>query len=264
MHGAGNDFVFLSRQETKVPVTPKLAEKLLDRHFGIGGDQLLVLDGEKTKTPSLKIFNSDGSQAEMCGNGVRAVGYYLKTKRGVKKDFVLKTKAGPIGIGLSNGTIEVDMGAPILEGTRIPVKAAGQIINRPFRVGGKTFKINAISMGNPHAVIFVNDVKNFPVTTIGPLIENHPFFPRRVNVEFVQVLSSSHVRARVWERGAGETLACGTGACAISVASARVGKTGRAIKIDLPGGQLRVRWDKNNHVFLSGPAEVTYEGEFYV
>jgi diaminopimelate epimerase len=253
MHGAGNDFVFLSREKTKVPVTPALAEKLLDRHFGIGGDQLLVLDGEKTKTPSLKIFNSDGSQAEMCGNGVRAVGFYLKTKRGVKKSFVLKTKAGPIGIGLSNGAVDVDMGPP-----------RSAVVIRAITVGGKKFQLHCVSMGNPHAVVYVKDVKNFPVTTIGPLIENHPYFPKRVNVEFVQVLSSSHVRARVWERGAGETLACGTGACAIAVASARFGKTGRSIKIDLPGGQLRVRWEKNNHVYLSGPAEVTYEGEFYV
>lgn len=265
MHGAGNDFVFLSPDLTKVNVTPTLARRLLDRHFGIGGDQLLVLTGKKKNGHfGLTIYNSDGSQAEMCGNGVRAVAYYLTTRKGLKKNFVIDTKAGPIGIGLARGGIDVDMGRPILEGRRIPVKATGAIVNRKLRVGSKTYDIHAVSMGNPHCVIFVKDVKRFPVETVGPMIEHHPFFPNRVNVEFVQVLSQGHVRARVWERGAGETLACGTGACAIGVASARYGKTGRNVKIDLPGGRLGVRWAANDHVFLTGPAEVSYVGEFYV
>jgi diaminopimelate epimerase len=264
MHGAGNDFVFLNRDKVKGPVSAGLARLLLDRHFGIGGDQLLLLDARQRTKPSVLIYNSDGSQAEMCGNGVRAVGYYLNRSKGFKKDFTLMTKAGPIGIGLSRKGIEVDMGAPILEGEKIPVKAKGLVINRPFKVAGETFKINCVSMGNPHCVVFVKDVRKFPVEKIGPVIENDPFFPRRVNVEFVQVLSRNHVRARVWERGAGETLACGTGACAIGVMSSWSGKTNRTIKVDLPGGQLGVRWGDNNHVFLTGPAEVTYEGEFLI
>lgn len=156
------------------------------------------------------------------------------------------------------------MGEPILEGSRIPVKSSGEIVNRALKVASQTLKINGVSMGNPHCVIYVSNVDKFPVEKIGPLIEHHPFFPKRVNVEFVQVLSPTHVRARVWERGAGETLACGTGACAIAVAGARLKKTQRNLKIDLPGGTLSVRWADDNHVFLSGPAEVTYEGRFYV
>lgn len=257
MHGAGNDFVFLVKEKTKVAITPTLARRFLDRHFGVGGDQLLVLDGY-----DLDIYNSDGSMAEMCGNGVRAVATHLVQSKGLKKDFVIRTKAGPIGIGLSRAGIEVDMGRPILEGSKIPVRAKGEIVRRPLRVGAKTFDIHCVSMGNPHCIVYVKDVNRFPVKEIGSLIETHPFFPNRVNVEFVQVVNRSHVRARVWERGAGETLACGTGACAIGVASARYGKTGRNVKIDLPGGRLQVRWAENDHVFLTGPAEVSFQGEF--
>ncbi len=261
MHGAGNDFVFLSRENFKGAVTPRLASLLLDRHFGVGGDQLVVLS-KNGPGPALDFYNSDGSMAEMCGNGTRAAAAYLRDEKGFRESFTIKTRARRIGIRLENGKIEVDMGEPILEGRTIPVKAAGEIVDRPFKVAGQTFRIHGVSMGNPHCVIFVKDVRHFPVREVGPLIENHPFFPRRVNVEFVQVMSRSRVKARVWERGAGETLACGTGACAIAVASARAGKTGRSIKIDLPGGQLGARWGADNHVYLTGPAETTYTGEF--
>jgi diaminopimelate epimerase len=263
MQGAGNDFVFLTRENVKASVDRRLAQRLLDRHFGVGGDQLLVLDRPvKKREFDLTIYNADGSQAEMCGNGVRAVAFYLRDARRLTDNFTINTKAGPIGIGLKGKAIEVDMGEPILEGERIPVKARGEIVNFALKVGKTTFRLNGVSMGNPHAVVYVNDVDHYPVREIGPQIENHPFFPRRVNVEFVQVLGKNHVKARVWERGSGETLACGTGACAVAVASARLGKTGRNVRIDLPGGQLRVRWDKNNNrVYLSGPAEVSYKGE---
>jgi diaminopimelate epimerase len=265
MHGAGNDFVFVNREKTKIPMTKELVRRLLDRHFGIGGDQLLVLEkSARPKNPSLTIYNSDGSEAEMCGNGVRAVAHYLSTFGGIKKDFTLQTKAGPIRIGFGKGGIQVDMGEPILEGAKIPVAAKGPIVDRPLKLMGRTYRIHAVSMGNPHCVIFVNNVDRWPVAIDGPFLELHEFFPRRVNVEFVQVINRHHVRARVWERGAGETLACGTGACAIAVASARAGKTDRQVKIDLPGGQLNVTWAKNNHVYLSGPAEVTYEGRFFI
>lgn len=263
MHGAGNDFVFLEASKLKTRITPKAAALLLDRHFGIGGDQLLLLSSNG-KGPKLDIFNSDGSLAEMCGNGVRAVANFVRNRPGYSRGFTLQTKAGPIGIAYPKGGIEVDMGRPILEGSRIPVKAKGPIVNRKLKVGKQTFRIHGVSMGNPHCVIYVKNVDTFPVREIGPQIENHPFFPRRVNVEFAQVLSKSHVKARVWERGAGETLACGTGACAVAVASARAGKTGRAVSIDLPGGRLRARWAENDHVFLGGPAEITYRGEFYL
>lgn len=265
MNGAGNDFVFIDGLSSRAAVTPSLARKMLDRHFGVGGDQMLVLGrGKNASSYKLSFYNSDGSTAEMCGNGARAAGAYLHGVKGIKKDFSFQTKAGVIGINAIGGRITVNMGRPILEGKKIPTRGAGEIVNRPLKAGGKTFKIHAVSMGNPHCVIYVNDVKNFPVTTYGPLIENHSFFPNRVNVEFVQILSKNRVRARVWERGAGETLACGTGACAIMVAGARVGKTSPSLAIDLPGGQLKATWEKNGNVHLTGPAEISYEGEFYV
>jgi diaminopimelate epimerase len=264
MHGAGNDFVFLDRRKTKISLSRSLVRLLMDRHFGIGGDQLLVMHPKSKDRYKLDIFNSDGSMAEMCGNGVRAVAAYLIQFQGEKKEFGIQTKGGLKWIGRTGSDIEVDMGAPVLEGAKIPTKSKGEIINKPFKLDGRTYFIHGVSMGNPHCVIFVKDVEKFPVHEVGPKIENHPFFPNRVNVEFVQILSPGHLKARVWERGAGETLACGTGACAILVAAARYGKTQRQAKIELPGGQLRVRWDKNtDHVFLSGPAEITYQGDFY-
>ena len=265
MHGAGNDFVFLTRENFKSAVTPQLAQRLLDRHFGIGGDQLLLLTpGKKGVTPKLEFYNSDGSTAEMCGNGTRAAAAYLVQKKGLHKNFHIQTQTRLIGIGVSKSSIEVDMGEPIFEGRKIPVKAKGPIVNRVLNVSGKKFYIHSLSMGNPHCVIFVDDVEDYAVQKWGPLIENHPFFSRRVNVEFVEIKNRSHVKARVWERGAGETLACGTGACAIGVAAARFGKTTRQIKIDLPGGQLGVRWGEDNHVYLTGPTETTYTGHFFL
>lgn len=265
MHGAGNDFVFLTRDNFAAPMTSKLAERLLDRHFGIGGDQLLLLSKTtKGKSPTLVFYNSDGSQAEMCGNGTRAVANYLREFKGFRSDFQIKTQTRQIGIRVQGEKIEVDMGEPILDGRRIPVNHDGPVKNFDFAVGGHDFKIHAVSMGNPHCVIFVDDVDRFPVREIGPQIETHPFFPKRVNVEFVQVLSRSRVKARVWERGAGETLACGTGACAIGVAAARAGETDRKVNIDLPGGRLGVNWGHDNHVYLTGPTATTFRGEFFL
>jgi len=265
MHGAGNDFVFVTRETTETEVSKPLAQHLLDRRYGVGGDQLLeLIPGTSTNPPHLKIWNPDGSIAEMCGNGVRAVAHYLQEFKGVNKDFTMMTDSGPKEIHFSDGKIEVDMGEPILEGKKIPTKYQGDVINHSLKVKGKTFKIHALSMGNPHCVIFVENVKSFPVEKFGPLIEHHSFFPKRVNVEFAQVAKKEHVSARVWERGTGETLACGTGACAIAVAGVRVGLTGHEITVDLPGGQLGVRWANNNHVYLTGPAEVTFSGNYLI
>jgi diaminopimelate epimerase len=259
MHGAGNDFVFLDDEK----VTPALAKQLLDRHFGVGGDQLLNLKkGSDGADYTVDIWNSDGSRAEMCGNGVRAVAYYLRDSRGVKRSFTFKTGAGLIGINQSKGKIEVDMGEPILEGSRIPVQSSGDIVDWPLKVGSQEFRVHAVSMGNPHAVIFTKDLNNINLSYVGPMLENHSFFPNRVNVHFTQVLNRKKVRVRHWERGAGATLACGTGACAVVVAAARAGLTDRDITLEVPGGTLSARWANNNHVFLSGPAETTYRGEW--
>lgn len=252
MHGAGNDFVFISKNDLRKPPSAGLVRLLMDRHFGVGGDQLLYMSSASRSGVRLDIFNSDGSQAEMCGNGVRAVAHYLRDFKGFKDDFVITTKAGPIGIEFNAGRIAVDMGCP------------RDIFNRSLTVGSKTFRIHGVSMGNPHCVIFVDKVDAVPLAEIGPKIEHHPFFPNRVNVEFVQVINRSRVRARVWERGAGATLACGTGACAIAVASAQAGRTGRTVAIDLPGGTLGVRWAANQRVYLSGPTKIVYQGEFHV
>lgn len=263
MHGAGNDFVFLDDEKTKV--SPALAQKLLDRHFGVGGDQLLVLKkGTNGARFAVDIWNADGSKAEMCGNGVRAVAYYLRDHKKVKDSFQLKTGAGLIGINQSKGKIEVDMGEPILDGENIPVQATGPIIDWPLKIGDQEFRIHAVSMGNPHAVIFTKDLDGVNLPVVGPQIERNAFFPRRVNVHFVQVESKKRVRVRHWERGSGITLACGTGACAVGVAAARAGLTDREIDVSVPGGKLGVRWAANNHVFLSGPAETTYKGEWLV
>jgi diaminopimelate epimerase len=265
MHGAGNDFVFLSSEEMKSVPSKAVVKLLLDRHFGVGGDQLLYLkQGTSVSPPELTFFNADGSEAEMCGNGSRAAAYYLNRFKGVLKDFSFKTKAGLIHIKLKKGHIEVDMGEPILEGKKIPVRKRGEIINVPLKVGQSTYKIHCVSMGNPHCVVFVKNTDKFPVREVGPMIENHPFFPRRVNVEFVQLMGPARAKVRVWERGAGETLACGSGACAVAVAASRIGKTGRKIELNLPGGELGVNWALDNRVYLRGPAEITFSGTFLV
>lgn len=265
MEGAGNDFVVLDRRDLKRPLSKRSVVRLLDRHFGVGGDQLLILkEGDRRRAHELKIYNPDGSEAEMCGNGVRAIAHYLRRFRGEKDKFTIRTKAGLKTVRMSGGRIDVDMGGPIFEGALVPVKARGPVIGRALRVSDKSFHIHAVSMGNPHCVIFMKGVRRFPVATYGPLIERHPFFPRRVNVEFVEVLTRSHVRARVWERGTGETLACGSGACAIGAVGARFGLLDRVVKVDLPGGRLGVRWAADNHIYLTGPATVVFQGKFLI
>jgi diaminopimelate epimerase len=272
MHGAGNDFVFVSDDMTKTKITSVLAKKLLDRHFGVGGDQLLYVrknangaskDARASEARyTLDIWNADGSRAEMCGNGARAVAYYLRDRKGERGSFKMMTGAGLIGVGQKAGRIEIDMGEPILDGKKIPTGARGEIIDFPLQVGDRSFRIHAVSMGNPHAVVFMKNLDAFALHSYGPQMERHPFFPRRVNAHFVEVLSRKRLKARVWERGAGQTLACGTGACAIAVAAARAGLAEREVDVDLPGGRLHVRWGADNHVYLSGPAETVYKGEF--
>jgi len=265
LQGAGNDFVFLDRSETKIPVSKEIARRMLDRHFGVGGDQLVVLTPGTSVTPArLEFFNSDGSKAEMCGNGTRAAALYLREFKGVRNDFEFKTAARLIPVKFRGGRIEVDMGEPIWDGPKIPVKARGEVIGRPTSVRGNKFLMNCVSMGNPHCVIFVKNVKFFPVREIGQIIENQPFFPQRVNVEFVQVLNSSNLKVRVWERGAGETLACGSGACAVAAVGAKIGRTGKRLRLELPGGVLETRISADNHVHLTGPAEIVFRGTFLI
>lgn len=274
MHGTGNDFVLLDALRRPVRVTEALARRLCDRRFGVGADQVLVLEKSKKADFAMRIFNADGSQVEMCGNGIRCLARYAHDRGHTRKtEFTVDTLAGVKRPRLLEGRVRVDMGEPILDAAKIPTRATGRVIERvfPFRslpprrgragVGGKDrLLITCVSMGNPHAVFFVPDVDEIPLESWGPAIENDPFFPRRTNVEFVQVTDPGHARVRVWERGSGATLACGTGACGVAVAGVLTGRLHRKVRLSLPGGELGIEWAADNHVFLSGPAAFVYDG----
>jgi diaminopimelate epimerase len=263
MHGAGNDFVVLNALRRPLRVSADLARRLCDRRFGAGADQILVLEPSRRADFGMRILNADGSEVEMCGNGIRCVARYA-FERGItrKREMAVETPAGIIRPLLRKDDVRVDMGPPVLDAARVPTRAKGRVIDAPFRWNGHEVAMTCVSMGNPHAVIFVDDLDKTPVGTWGPEIENHKFFPRRVNVEFVQVLDGRHARARVWERGAGLTMACGTGACAVGVAGALTGRMERHVFLRLPGGTLEVEWAADGRVYLTGPAAFVYEGEF--
>lgn len=273
MHGNGNDFIMLDAIKHSMPQDLSgFSRKICDRRFGIGADQVLIAYPSKTADFRMDIYNSDGGQVEMCGNGIRCFLSYVRDQgHAEKKDIAVETLAGiikPVLIADHPQTtpnvswVRVDMGEPILEGAKIPVKQSGKIISQNFEV--KDFapvKITCVSMGNPHCVIFVDDVENFPVEKMGPLIEHDAFFPKRVNVEFVQVVNRKHVIQRTWERGAGETYACGTGACAVMVAAVLNDVADRQVRVSLKGGDLDLLWDeKTGHVFKTGPAVKVFSG----
>jgi len=260
MHGLGNDFVVIDKRFLEISEIDKIAHRLLNRHLGIGGDQLLLVDASSVGDFRMGIFNSDGSEVEMCGNGIRCFYRYLLDKGLTKKQSILvETPAGLIKPSLNDDMISVDMGEPILEGKDIPVDYSGEVIEFPLEVGGGTVLVNCVSMGNPHAVIFVEETKEAPVHTLGKIIEKHSFFPKRTNVEFVKVISPEEIEMRVWERGVGETMACGTGACAAAVAHIRKNKAGSKVKVHLLGGDLDIVWDKRVH--MTGPAVSVFDGE---
>jgi diaminopimelate epimerase len=264
MHGTGNDFVVLDALRRPVTLSASATRKLCDRRFGAGADQILILEPSKKADFRMRILNADGSEVEMCGNGIRCVARYAYEKGHTKKkDMVFETKAGLIKPTLEGrDSVRVDMGAPILDAEKIPTKAKGRFIDKPFRWNGRAAPMTCVSMGNPHAVIFVEDLAKTTVETWGPEIETHPFFPRRTNVEFAQIVSPRDVRVRVWERGAGLTLACGTGACATAVAGVLTGRLQRQATVHLPGGALRIDWRADDHVIMTGPAAFVYEGRF--
>jgi diaminopimelate epimerase len=294
MHSLGNDFVVLDGRSANLKKLRLLAEKLCDRRFGVGADQLLVLCDSKKADFKMRIFNADGSEVEMCGNGIRCLGKFIwdkkvksqksKVRKNTTQQLSIETLGGIKHLRKIGELIEVDMGEPILEPEKIPVslKTEGRrqkaevnsklktqnsklIINYPLQVKNKTFKITCVSMGNPHAVIVVKDVRSVPLSHYGPIIENHRLFPKRTNVEFIQIQSRSNIKIRVWERGAGETMACGTGASASAVASALLGLTGRKVTMHLPGGRLLINWSKkDNHVYMTGDAAKVFEGMIIV
>ena len=261
MHGCGNDFIFLDCLNGEIGDLGGVAKRLCDRRFGIGADQLLTVHPSKIADFKMEIYNADGGQVEMCGNGIRCFAKYIYdhglTK---KKELEVETLGGIIRPRLRGNEVEVDMGEPILEGRKIPVNADGKIINYPLEVDGKTYQVSCVSMGNPHCVLYLDDLDHLELEEIGPRFEHHLFFPKRVNTEFVKVLSPSEVRMRVWERGAGETWACGTGACAVGVAGSLIGKTERKITVHLRGGDLLIEWRENNHVYMTGGAEEVFHG----
>lgn len=274
MHGLGNDFVVVDCREPRWGARgdwEELSRRLADRRRGVGCDQVLLLYPSAQADFRMDIYNADGSRVEMCGNGIRCLATYLRDKGITRaKELRVETLAGPIIPRFAGDQVEVDMGEPVFDGRKIPVDADGPVQERPLRlpgsdVPGPELKVTCVSMGNPHAVMFVDEVESYPVGEVGPRIERHPFFPKRVNVEFVQVLNRGEVRMRVWERGSGVTMACGTGACAAAVASHWTGRVDREVTVRLDGGALLIRWDReSNHVFMTGPAETVFEGEFYL
>ncbi len=271
MHGIGNDFVVINCLTQPIPEEQlsEISRKLNDRKFGIGGDGLILVLPSKVADFRMRMFNPDGSEAEMCGNGIRCFAKYLfdrkllgdpqirvETKAGVKTIKML-TRGGKVE------SVRVDMGQPRLRRSEIPMRGddSERVVGEPLKVDGSRFQITAVSMGNPHVVIFDDNVKNMDLERLGPQIENHKSFPERTNVQFVQVCSSSEIILRTWERGAGITLACGTGACAAVVASALNNKTGKHVRVHLPGGDLVIEWTGDNRVMMNGPAEEVFEGE---
>ena len=274
MQGVGNDFVVLDGVTQSVPLTPALAQKMADRHFGIGCDQILLVEKPDPAGSALgadfryRIWNADGGEVEQCGNGARCFARFVRDHGLTDKDEIrVKTLSGLITPRLeSDGQVTVDMGAPIFEPARIPFSADVAAIVHALDVDRRTVQISAVSMGNPHAVQVVDDVDTAPVLTEGPLIERHARFAQRVNVGYMQVLDRGRIRLRVFERGAGETLACGTGACAAVVAGIRRGLLDSPVRVQTRGGELTIRWDgaDNEHsaVFMTGPAVTVFEGEF--
>lgn len=268
MHGAGNDYIYLNGFQHKIDNPSELAIKLSNRNFGIGSDGLVLILPSETCDFRMQMFNSDGSEAEMCGNASRCVGKFVYDNGLTsKKEITLETLAGTKYITLLDGDaksrkITVDMGEPILDPQLIPVNVDSKpVINYPLDIDGKIWKVTCVSMGNPHAVTFTKDIDKLDLPVLGPKFEKNPIFPRKTNTEFIEVIDDNNLNMRVWERGAGETLACGTGACAAAVAASLNGLTDRKVTIHLLGGDLNIEWrESNNHVYMTGEAVTVFEG----
>lgn len=278
MEGCGNDYIYVNGFEERVSQEekPDLARRLSDRHFGIGGDGLIFINPAEEADFEMEMYNADGSRAEMCGNGIRCVGKFVYDKGLTDKEHITVVSAGKVkyldltiekaggqaGRGIVT-KVRVNMGSPVLEPAQIPVKAAGErVVDEPVLVEGREYRMTCVSMGNPHAVIFSQGVADLDLARIGPKFENHQRFPNRTNTEFVEILDRRNVFMRVWERGTGETLACGTGCCATAVACVLNGLTEDKVTVKLLGGELEIEWDReNNLVYMTGPAVTVFEGE---
>ena len=285
MEGCGNDYVYVNGISQDIPAQdkPELVKKLSDRHFGIGGDGVIFINGSEIADFEMEMWNADGTRGEMCGNGIRCVGKYVYDYGLTDRTQITVESFGKIKyltLYPENGkvkNVKVNMGPAILEAGQIPVLYTEEetrelsledgsrircaVVDAPLEIGDEIKRVTCVSMGNPHAVLFVDETEDLPLEQIGPAYENHKRFPNRINTEFVQVIDKGHVRMRVWERGSGETLACGTGCCAVGVACVLNGKTGDRILVDVLGGQLEIEWDrKNNNVWMTGPAKTVFEG----
>ena len=280
MQGIGNDYVYVNCFSEQVDNAPEVARRVSDRHFGVGSDGLILICPSDVADFQMIMYNSDGSRAQMCGNGIRCVAKFVYDKGLTEKEKITIVSAGQVKYleltvegknAQSRGAVtkvRVNMGSPILEPDQIPVKVseqdgrAPQVVDEPILVCGREYRMTCVSMGNPHAVVFMKDVEHLEIEKIGPHFENHERFPRRTNTEFVEVLDRRHVFMRVWERGTGETLACGTGCCAIAVACVLNGLTEDEITVKVLGGELQIQWDREqNLVFMTGPAEIVFDGE---
>jgi len=271
MHGIGNDYVYVDCFSQTVSDPVSVARRLSPRRTAVGADGLILICPSHIADCRMEMYNADGSRGEMCGNGIRCVGKYVYEHGLARKEALqIETDAGikTLRLQVHDGRVDavtVDMGEPILDGPRIPVAAEGRIINMPFQMGAETYAITCVSVGNPHCIVFVDKVAGLPLAEIGPRFEHHSFFPKRVNTEFVQIVGPHELRMRVWERGSGETAACGTGACAALVAGVLNGKTDRRATVHLSGGDLDIEWRvTDNHVFMTGPAEEAFTGEVEV
>lgn len=269
MHGCGNDYVYVNLLEEQIENPAKVSIAVSDRHFGIGSDGLITIGASEIADFRMRIYNADGSEAEMCGNGIRCVAKYVYDhKLTDKTEITVETGAGVKTLQLTVEDdkvtlVRVDMGEPILTPDEIPVVADGnRVVDEPIVVDDKEWRMTCVSMGNPHAVVFVDDVAHFELEKYGPLFENHVRFPKRTNTEFVQIISRNEAIMRVWERGSAETWACGTGTCATVMACILNGLTDNDVLVHLRGGDLRIVYDeKSNHVFMTGPATEVFEGE---
>ena len=273
MHGCGNDYVYVDGAKEQIPAKdkPELVRKLSDRHFGIGGDGVIFINPSDEADFEMEMYNMDGSRSEMCGNGIRCVAKFVYDKGLTNKESISIISGGKvkyIDLNIENGkvsTVKVNMGEPILRAADIPVVAEnseGHVIAEKIEVGGDIYEMTCVSMGNPHAVVFMDEVANLEIEKIGPLFENHERFPRRTNTEFVRVIDRKNVEMRVWERGTGETLACGTGTCATVVACVLNGLTEDEVNVKVLGGLIKIKWDREaNLVYMTGPAATVFEGE---
>lgn len=278
MHGCGNDYVYVDCTKEVIPDIAATAVRVSDRHFGIGSDGLILIKSSEVADFEMDMYNADGSRGKMCGNGIRCVAKYVYDHGLTNKtEITVDTQAGikTLQLTVCDGKVSkvrVDMGEPVLIPQEIPVKASvlgwaddrrEAIIAQPFTVANSSYDITCVSMGNPHCITFIDeDVRSFPLEAIGSLFEKHELFPEGVNTEFVNIIDKEHLRMRVWERGSGETLACGTGACAVAVASYLNGFTGRKVDVELMGGHLEIVYDvATNHVFMTGPATEVFSGE---